>query len=283
LGKFLQVDPKADKYGSLTTYNYAGNNPVIFNDPYGDDYDITIDWDQVPDEGYHWERQEQDYQPGWSVFSDAWAAMDRADAMFDMMNGYSNPVFNSRQYGSAGGSITSGGRGHWEVIYKDWWNSDTGEYLGTTVSRYEYVWEDAPQEGYQEINRRFRSDFIRYFFMGVPHNIPHQDFDDKMRLKMIIKNIHKVKDRYLDDKDEVYQMRALYYTIDFQDSDGKIDFNKTIQEDLIDRSEWTTDPIWANPGHLGPNNTVMPTRIETDSGAVLINIYFQRIPQPIMM
>jgi hypothetical protein len=37
LGKFLQVDPMADKYASATTYNYAFNNPVVINDPMGDD------------------------------------------------------------------------------------------------------------------------------------------------------------------------------------------------------------------------------------------------------
>jgi RHS repeat-associated protein len=37
LGKFLQTDPMADKYGSWTPYNYALNDPVYWNDPMGDD------------------------------------------------------------------------------------------------------------------------------------------------------------------------------------------------------------------------------------------------------
>jgi RHS repeat-associated protein len=37
LGKFLQTDPMADKYGSWTPYNYAFNDPVYWNDPMGDD------------------------------------------------------------------------------------------------------------------------------------------------------------------------------------------------------------------------------------------------------
>lgn len=37
LGKFLQTDPKADKYGSWSPYNYGFNDPVYWNDPYGDD------------------------------------------------------------------------------------------------------------------------------------------------------------------------------------------------------------------------------------------------------
>jgi RHS repeat-associated protein len=142
--------------------------------------------------------------------------------------------------------------------------------------------QGAPQEGYQEINRRFRADFVRYFFFSIPYNV-HRDLSDEQRLKMINKNIHRVKDNYLDDQDGEYQMRALYYTIDSEDSDGKIDLKKTKTEYLIDPSEWTADPIWANPGHLGPNRTVMPTKIETESGAILINVYFQKVPQPISM
>jgi hypothetical protein len=160
LGKFLQVDPMADKYGSLTPYNYAGNNPVIFNDPMGDDF-----WDDiVNDPDGHWEnpdKEEQDYQPGVSVFSGIWAFMDRADAMSDALMGVYNPLWNSEQYGSAGGSIIGGGRGRWEIIYKDWWNADTGKYLGATVSRYEYVWEDGQRE---DPYRADLDEFISFFF-----------------------------------------------------------------------------------------------------------------------
>jgi RHS repeat-associated protein len=37
LAKFHAVDPMADKYGSLTPYNYAFNDPITFNDPSGAD------------------------------------------------------------------------------------------------------------------------------------------------------------------------------------------------------------------------------------------------------
>lgn len=40
LGRMLQVDPYAHYYTSHTPYNYAVNNPIIFNDPTGGKYEI---------------------------------------------------------------------------------------------------------------------------------------------------------------------------------------------------------------------------------------------------
>ena len=34
--RFIAVDPKAEDSESMTTYQYAGNNPVMLNDPMGD-------------------------------------------------------------------------------------------------------------------------------------------------------------------------------------------------------------------------------------------------------
>jgi len=36
LGRWVGVDPKAESAESMTTYQYAGNNPIMFNDPLGD-------------------------------------------------------------------------------------------------------------------------------------------------------------------------------------------------------------------------------------------------------
>jgi RHS repeat-associated protein len=38
LGRFVSVDPLAEEYGSLSAYHYAGNNPIMINDPTGADY-----------------------------------------------------------------------------------------------------------------------------------------------------------------------------------------------------------------------------------------------------
>jgi hypothetical protein len=37
-GRWWQIDPLADEadFTSLTPYNYSFNNPILYNDPYGD-------------------------------------------------------------------------------------------------------------------------------------------------------------------------------------------------------------------------------------------------------
>jgi len=44
LGRMNGVDPMANKYSSLTPYNYSFNNPVMFNDPSGADPPQTINY-----------------------------------------------------------------------------------------------------------------------------------------------------------------------------------------------------------------------------------------------
>ena len=40
---WLSVDPKMDKYPNLSSYNFSGNNPIIYVDPDGRDYGLYID------------------------------------------------------------------------------------------------------------------------------------------------------------------------------------------------------------------------------------------------
>jgi RHS repeat-associated protein len=42
IGRFVGVDPQAESAESLTSYNYAGNNPVMYNDPMGDKAAIKV-------------------------------------------------------------------------------------------------------------------------------------------------------------------------------------------------------------------------------------------------
>jgi RHS repeat-associated protein len=83
LGRFMQVDPLASKYGSYTPYNYGFNDPVYFTDPSGADALKK--------------RQDQ--------------ATAESDAAFDAMNyagafggGMWGASWNAMTYGSNGGA-----------------------------------------------------------------------------------------------------------------------------------------------------------------------------------
>ena len=52
-GRFLNTDPLAEKYYSITTYNYAGNNPINSNDPLGDQMKDYGRMQKGPDGNYH--------------------------------------------------------------------------------------------------------------------------------------------------------------------------------------------------------------------------------------
>jgi len=42
IGRWLQIDPVAEKYAGMNPYNSMGNNPVSFSDPQGDDFGLSI-------------------------------------------------------------------------------------------------------------------------------------------------------------------------------------------------------------------------------------------------
>jgi len=48
IARFVSVDPMPESAESLTTYQYAGNNPVMYNDPLGDLYDASSSNGSIP-------------------------------------------------------------------------------------------------------------------------------------------------------------------------------------------------------------------------------------------
>lgn len=46
IGRWFNIDPLAEKYASLTPYNYVNNNPNVFVDYDGKDFGLTIDHDK---------------------------------------------------------------------------------------------------------------------------------------------------------------------------------------------------------------------------------------------
>jgi RHS repeat-associated protein len=58
LGRFLQVDPLATMYANMSSYHYAGNNPVMLNDPLGDKWFLNTGgsmYRRIYDANHAWE------------------------------------------------------------------------------------------------------------------------------------------------------------------------------------------------------------------------------------
>jgi RHS repeat-associated protein len=95
LGRFLQVDPEATRYADFSTYHYAGNNPVLLNDPSGATYadDMWQEFQAGPDFD---PRETQDGgSQGWGHST----------------NGYAD--FPNSFYGSSRGLVGPGSGNHW--------------------------------------------------------------------------------------------------------------------------------------------------------------------------
>ena len=68
LGRFISVDPLLSKYPSFSPYTYAGNNPLTFLDPNGEDIGIAIDHNRAVGFGHAFLFIGND-KSGWHVFS----------------------------------------------------------------------------------------------------------------------------------------------------------------------------------------------------------------------
>ena len=85
LGRMNGVDPMANKYSSLTPYNYSFNNPVMFNDPSGADPPQTINYSAQTSQYYTFYTyddriDETELRFGSAVCGQCWRA-GNADAM----------------------------------------------------------------------------------------------------------------------------------------------------------------------------------------------------------
>jgi RHS repeat-associated protein len=117
IARMVQVDPMADQYSSLTTYGYANNDPVYFNDPSGA---ITDDqWWAAPRAAWgnrgdplHWRRE----QEAFAKSQEANWGSEAGERFFGNQSGFSfnslSSFVRAAMHSEYGGSWSSSGAGY---------------------------------------------------------------------------------------------------------------------------------------------------------------------------
>jgi RHS repeat-associated protein len=115
IARFMQIDPLATKYGSLSGYHYAFNNPIMFSDPSGAEGILP---------GPSWEIEE--------TKMDAWyrGVMDRQRAQEAARRGDMDAV---RDYARRNGDLQSVQGYYWSAI-----QDASGNYRNFEITGFEY-------------------------------------------------------------------------------------------------------------------------------------------------
>lgn len=74
-------------------------------------------------------------------------------------------------------------------------------------------------------------------------------------------------------------MRAIYYEIQTGDTSGWTDPTKVFIKNLVYPENWTSDPIWGNPGKLTSPTSTGAFQYHSDTGtSFYLIVHFQRVP-----
>jgi hypothetical protein len=133
------------------------------------------------------------------------------------------------------------------------------------------------QDSWKDINTRFLQSFFVQFGFGLRATTPH-DLPEKVLIKQLHDKIGRISSRLLNDAEAKYQMRLLYYKIEFADDYGGPTKKEGITTITVPEREWTLDPIWGNPGSLTGPNTTQSINFTMDDGQALLTLYFQKVP-----
>jgi len=87
-GRFLSVDPKADKYPGISPYTYCLNNPLLFIDPDGQDVAFFVDKNGAGDNG-HTTLYFQDKSGQWYSFDQGAAGQPSSGGDYGYISGQS--------------------------------------------------------------------------------------------------------------------------------------------------------------------------------------------------
>ena len=158
LGRFAEVDPVADKYGSLNPYNFAFNDPAGINDPMGDEpYNENSGEGPKCDECAKWTQTMRDINNRLGVIGDD-DMFPKYGSGIDWNINYSsteNKVANGDFTNLNQGTYTFGNNGRVSydpnqvVAYEIWmdWTDADGNDLGTTFNGYRFKVEAYVKNG----------------------------------------------------------------------------------------------------------------------------------------
>jgi RHS repeat-associated protein len=265
LGRFLQVDPLATKYSGVTPYQYAFNNPILWNDPTGlDPSFVEFLQDLFNNTKGNKRYTGVEVRQMFADWSNGGGGSDGGGVAWD-------------GYGAAL-QITPGNGGY----SQEWVDSGIDPKTGLTEFVVHSKWVTVDQQGFEtpdEIKRRFGESFFKQYFLPLTSTVFKTQMEDADVKKHIRERTEFLSKRILADADGIYNMRAIYYEIQTGDSSGWVDHSKTFVKNIIDPSEWTMDRIWGNPGALRSDGTVGAFQYNADSGTVFyLIVHFQRIP-----
>jgi hypothetical protein len=131
IGRMMQVDPMADTYSSHTTYNYAFNDPVFFNDPNGADPN-SDGWNQIQESRNY--DMERNYYNTHGIYGD--------DDMYGMMFGRAGTLGYNYGPTNAEGALRSllssdaGGSWNGETRQTSYYENRSPESAGLTWYKY---------------------------------------------------------------------------------------------------------------------------------------------------
>ena len=127
-GRFNCVDMLAEHYFALTPYQFAGNNPVSFNDPFGNQFKQNGRLQQGPDGEYHvgWYNELLWNKIGFYRFfyldyesSGGGSGSGGTDVFYNIQGLSSTTILNQRQFGDRFGQNKNGEYGFWRTYSFD--------------------------------------------------------------------------------------------------------------------------------------------------------------------
>ena len=159
LGRMAQVDPMADKYGSLSPFNYSFNDPMYWSDPNGADPYAKDPNRNVNSGGGAFQRADDDFRRmntfGSSMYGDGYDATYAGPSAFGKIGagpGRFASVGGSWAYLGTRTQMHNGQYGNWYEVWKDYTTNgreDGSDFVGM---RFKPLGEQQQTQGVRPVN-----------------------------------------------------------------------------------------------------------------------------------